>query len=171
VACLLLDDENRTPYDMAVPLYKESFLQQATIDLACALIEMALSPKATTIPLLVMNHIKSMIPKLVRDANGRDSTTTEFALVESIRTSLKMKQVSALLRNKHVQRLIHEETLQHLISGTVQMNLAGRNYIQDDPSNKVKGLRVLNAVSSNPDCVYLHLRESPCLCEREPFLA
>jgi hypothetical protein len=62
VACLLLDDENRTPYDMAVPLYKESFLEQATIDAACALIEMAQSPKTTTIPLLVMDYIKSTIP-------------------------------------------------------------------------------------------------------------
>jgi hypothetical protein len=47
------------------------------------------------------------------------------------------------------------------------MNKSGRNCItHDDASDKKKGARVLESVSKNLDCLFLHLRENPSLCSR-----
>lgn len=66
-----------------------------------------------------------------------------------------------------MQRLIKEDEYRNLIDGIIKINKSGRKYVKEDPGNKIKGVGVLKSVWNNPDCILLHLRESPCLREVE----
>jgi hypothetical protein len=46
----------------------------------------------------------------------------------------------------------------------LQLNRAGRVYMKTDPSNKRKGVQVLEQVKRDLDCFYCHVRENPSLC-------
>jgi hypothetical protein len=48
----------------------------------------------------------------------------------------------------------------------LRLNKAGRRYLIEDGSSISKGVEVLSAVSSETDCVFLHLLENPTLCDR-----
>jgi hypothetical protein len=52
------------------------------------------------------------------------------------------------------------------VSAILQLNAAGRRYLIEDGSSVSKGVEVLSAVSSDINCVFLHLLENPRLCDR-----
>jgi hypothetical protein len=48
------------------------------------------------------------------------------------------------------------------------MNQANRTCFIDDQLNKVKCMCALNVSVDTVDCLFLHLRENPFLCDRSP---
>jgi hypothetical protein len=46
------------------------------------------------------------------------------------------------------------------------MNKSGRSRAASNPFNTLVGLAVLDSFSDNADCLFLHLRENPSLCNR-----
>jgi hypothetical protein len=55
-------------------------------------------------------------------------------------------------------------TFKKTLGTIVQLNRAGRVYMKTDPSNKRKGVQVLEQVKRDLDCFYCHVRENPSLC-------
>jgi hypothetical protein len=77
---------------------------------------------------------------------------------------LGLAQVHTMIdKRKHFPVLVKDDKFRSLLSGIEDMNETGRNYIQRDSTNRLQGVRVLEAGIGNPDCLYLHLRESPGL--------
>jgi hypothetical protein len=62
--------------------------------------------------------------------------------------------------------LKNDEAYHGLIRGLVRMNKSGRSVALRNPSNSTAGLSVLACVLDNVDCMFLHLRENPSLCNR-----
>jgi hypothetical protein len=93
---------------------------------------------------------------------------TETSLVtQSVRDHLQPDLIKTLVTNDELQELLKkDEVYHHLIGGLVRMNKSGRSRALRDPSNKLAGLAVLNSISDNVDCLFLHLRENPSLCNR-----
>jgi hypothetical protein len=67
--------------------------------------------------------------------------------------------LASLLRNDDLQQLLQEdESFRDLICDVGLMNKkTGGTYFQDDPADKLKGLRVLDATVETVDCSFLHL--------------
>jgi hypothetical protein len=76
--------------------------------------------------------------------------------------------VRELVDHNELQTLLKEdEDLSSLICGLVRMNKSGRNYFLEDSGDRLQGLIVLESVSNNFDCLFIHLREnSMALCNR-----
>jgi hypothetical protein len=75
--------------------------------------------------------------------------------------------IRELIDNESVQSLAlvkKDEQVQFFISGILNLNQARRDYFQDYPANKVKGVHVLESTSHTADGLFLHLRENPALC-------
>jgi hypothetical protein len=53
------------------------------------------------------------------------------------------------------------------VRAILQLNVAGRRYLNDDGSSIVKGVDVLSAVSDDLNFIFLHLSENPSLCNRD----
>jgi hypothetical protein len=88
--------------------------------------------------------------------------------VDKVRPHLTPDLVRNLVNNDELQQLLLvDKDLQSLIDGLGRMNMAGRNYIQVEPSNILQGVRVLDAISDNVDCLLGHLRENSSFFERE----
>jgi hypothetical protein len=105
---------------------------------------------------------------------GRETPVLR-CLVETMRDAahsligdLGFKQVHDMISRDNLPFLIKDESFRNLLFGIETINTAGRNYIQDDPTNKLQGVRVLKAVVDNLDCLFLHLRESPLLFGGRP---
>jgi hypothetical protein len=45
-----------------------------------------------------------------------------------------------------------------------KLNDHGREYLLGEPDNRQKGVKVLERVRNDLDCLFFHLRENPCLC-------
>jgi hypothetical protein len=148
VSCLVVDSDSRTPLELARKARREAriveFMAQATQHVARALMECVLSPMSIVPSLLV-----EQASRINTEMNEDTSTLQDF------------------LRNTAVQALLKDECFQQLVCGIYQMNNSGRDYVRQDPGNKVKGVLVFDQVSENVECLFLHLRESPSLCEKE----
>ena len=57
-----------------------------------------------------------------------------------------------------------DASLLETVQALVLLNKAGRRYMASDPSNHQAGVRVLEQVVDNINCLFLHLRENPLLC-------
>jgi hypothetical protein len=76
--------------------------------------------------------------------------------------------------SKHMATLLKKnyalESLPYIQGGDMdaitRLNKAGRRYLIEDGSSISKGVEVLSAVSSETNCVFLHLLENPTLCDR-----
>jgi ankyrin repeat protein len=166
--CLFLgegdEDLNFLPYDLAVQEEREAsvleLLTNATKDALCAMMECALSSR-TTMPTAVTNHVRSTMTRAMPAFNGTSLMT------QSVRDHLEPDLITTLVTNDELQEVLKKEEAYHsLIGGLVRMNKSGRSRALMDPSNKLAGLAVLNSISDNVDCLFLHLRENPSLCNR-----
>jgi hypothetical protein len=174
IASLLLDDEGYSPLDLAeredeknlAELHLEQlpediirFMTQTTKDAASALIECALNSKID-MPPAVTAHVEDTI-RTVTPVITRGDTV----LSESIRSHLNHPLLQTLLRNDELQPLLKEARYQTLIEGLHCMNRAGRKRRIENPEDEQMALTVLNVVTDNRDCLFLHLRENPAaLC-------
>jgi hypothetical protein len=141
------------------------FLAQATTDTACALIEYSLCAH-TSMPATLTEHVRSYVTAL--NIPGFDASASGVALKQTLSPHLTPDLVHDLVDNDALQeQLKNDKDLQSLIGGLVLMNKAGRNYVQAESSNAIKGLAVLNSVSNNVDCTFIHLRENVSLMRNQ----
>jgi ankyrin repeat protein len=152
------------PYDWTVGQEREAhvveLLSNATKDAAVAMMECALSSR-TTMSTAVTIHVRAIITGAVPDFNETSRMT------QSVRDNLVPDLIKTLVINDELQELLKkDEAYHHLIAGLVRMNKSGRSRALRDPSNKLPGLAVLDSISDNVDCSFLHLRENPSLCNR-----
>jgi hypothetical protein len=166
-ACLVLansvDAEPNLPYDLAIKKERDApvveLLSSATKDAACAVIECALSSR-TAMPAPVTNHVREMLTTAIPGFNESGPT-------EAVRDQLEPDLIKSLATNTELQELLKNDEGYHcLIHGLVRMNKSGRSIALQNPSNTTAGLSVLACVSDNVDCMFLHLRENPSLCNR-----
>jgi ankyrin repeat protein len=158
------------PYELVVAKQRSALVIGAfasTINQAtCAMIECALFSAKSTTPSDVIDHLERAlvtIPGLTLDTL-RDGTTSSLALVGTVRPYLGLAFIKTLVQNDALQEWMKEEHVQRLVSGIVRMHRAGRDYIMRTSWNDTeKGVRVLDSVNDNVDCLFLHFRESPRL--------
>jgi hypothetical protein len=167
-ACLFLQerdiDINFLPYDCAVEQEREAnvveLLSNATKDAVCAFMECALSSR-TIMPATVSNHVRAAITRVIPDF------TVTSPMNQSVRDHLEPDLIKTLVTNAELQEVLKKDIAYHiLLASLVQMNKSGRSRALRDPSDKLAGLAVLNSISDNVDCLFLHLRENPSLCNR-----
>jgi hypothetical protein len=77
--------------------------------------------------------------------------------------------VPVLMKNFGLERILPDISCSDdgTIKAILKLNAAGRRYLIKDGSSISKGVDVLSAVSDEIDCVFLHLLENPCLCNRK----
>jgi ankyrin repeat protein len=178
VVCLFLDTPEGTGSDFFLPLQWAidqdrdppviQFLTDATADAACAVIELALNPRGsmpTNVRLHVLETVKQAVPGVLSGAVG---DTVGSAPSATIRQHLTDNLVRTLVDHDDLQSLLKEDQhFQSLIGGVVRINQSsGRQYVRDESSDnqRRKAMIVLDSVSDNVDCLYLHLLENPELC-------
>jgi hypothetical protein len=134
------------------------FIADATKDVACALIEYALCAH-TLMSVTLTDRVRDFITAL--NIRGYDASASGVALLETARPHLTTEFVHDLVNSEDLQHLLSKDKgLQSLISGVIRMNKAGRNYVQEEPSNLLQGIFVLDAVVDHTDCMFAHLREN-----------
>jgi hypothetical protein len=166
---LLPYEQPLLPYECAEEGVREDdvldFLEEATNETICALLECGLSSRAVAMPTTVTDHLRETIVNAIPNF---DVSTSGVALTETVRPHLGPDLARQLVDHDELQTLLREDQdLQNLICGLMRVNKSGRRYFQKDPSDKLKGVRVLEAAFSNVDCLFLHLRENYALCMRD----
>jgi hypothetical protein len=89
-------------------------------------------------------------------------------IAKTVRPNLNQEILETLLRNNDLQQLLKddEKHFQNLICTVFYMNKTERTYFQDNPTDKLKGMHVLNFSLDTVDGLFVHLRENPALCDR-----
>jgi hypothetical protein len=79
------------------------------------------------------------------------------------------KQMAALLQKNYALESLPDMNLEIEagdVGAILRLNKTGRRYLIEDGSSVSKGVKVLSAVRSDINCVFLHLLENPRLCDR-----
>jgi hypothetical protein len=76
------------------------------------------------------------------------------------------KHMATILQKNYALESLHLENQPGDVVAILRLNEAGRRYLIEDGSSVSKGVEVLSAVSSDINCVLLHLLENPRLCDR-----
>jgi hypothetical protein len=79
------------------------------------------------------------------------------------------KQLASLLKKNYALESLRQmkpEGMLGNVGAILQLNAAGRRYLVQDGSSMSKGVKVLSAVCSDINCIFLHLLENPRLCDR-----
>lgn len=66
--------------------------------------------------------------------------------------------------NENLKAVLLDNGYQIIIEGFMHMNEAGREYIVDYPGDKRKAIAVLQSVSMEINCLFLHVFENPAIC-------
>jgi ankyrin repeat protein len=176
VACLFSSIFHCIPYDWVVSSRREAlekkavldYIWNATTDAVCAMIECVLHPNSSsTSSLSVIQHLRETITAALPGLRDLMDSMSSLGLAESIRLHLDQDMLQSLLRNEDLQKLLKEdEDFQNLVTSVSHMNESDRTYHHDDPMDKLKGMCVLTTSLDTVDCLFLHLRENPALCDR-----
>jgi hypothetical protein len=75
---------------------------------------------------------------------------------------LQRMQISPKMRNPHT--LGGQPEWRQKLDAFLRLNIAGRRYLWQDASDRRACVGVLGEVSSDLNCLYLHLRENPLVC-------
>jgi hypothetical protein len=140
------------------PLEVIDGMSESTKDTACALIEYSLCGR-TLMPATLIDHLREFVTAW--DIQDFDASASGVALTETVRPYLTTDLVRG--RGALKDLLLEDKDLQRFIAGVVRMNKSGRNYIKREPSNAIKGIAILDSVSENVDCMFVHLRENVAL--------
>jgi len=164
-----------------VPNPVREFMQQATHDAAVALLEafrVARSqvPKRMLEPVGLMKLFnKNDNEESFRDKDDEDvkfgshqqTLQQSIDCIISLNSDYTNKEKIRLLQWKsELGAWIRKKRHYVLVDGIFHMNRAGRSYFQDDAGNKNLGVKVLLSVIDNLNCLFIHLRENPVLCDR-----
>jgi hypothetical protein len=158
-ACLILNNDNQSPYDKVVDwrsneLDVVALLQAATINALVAFLVCVHQTLVTLTP-AVMTHVRHVLPGLFGEnlsvsyyMNGNEAIRQALANHNTLKTLLQNDELQTLLRE--------DEDCQDLIRGIHFMVQAGSNH----------HVCIMESVSDAPDFMYLHLRCNPSLCVR-----
>jgi hypothetical protein len=159
--CLLLNNVNKSPYDKVVEFRSHqpdvvALLRTATINTVIAFFVCVHQTLVTVSPTM-LTCIRQVVPGVLEEGssisymNGNEAIRQALANHDTLMT---------LLQNDELQTLLKEEANQDLIRIMWHLVIAGsrRNNVNDDESTIEDHVRVLEAVSDQPDCLYLHLR-------------
>jgi hypothetical protein len=91
--------------------------------------------------------------------------TGETSCIYSL-TDAKDKQMAELLKKNYALESLPDLNQRGDMGAILRLNAAGRRYLVQDGSSISKGVEVLIAVSTEINCVFLHLLENPRLCDR-----
>ena len=75
-----------------------------------------------------------------------------------MRSNVTMEEFYLNLSTRDTPRWLHE------YRALLRLNRAGRRYVRQDPTNHLECVNVLDAARDDLDCLYLHLRENPSIC-------
>jgi hypothetical protein len=143
VACLLVDNRQH------IPLGYGRVGEEDMREVALAFLEFAMSNDEPQVAQLCRNFL--LEHDLPIDQPLYLLTDAENVLVDSTKLEPFLTQIQSFLKDQ-----------QSVIAGIYRMNQAGRNYLSDDPTNRQKGVRVLEE-AQDVSCLFWHLRESPSL--------
>jgi hypothetical protein len=101
-------------------------------------------------PATLTDHVRSFVTAF--NLPGFDASASGVALTQTLDPYMTPDVIHNLVDSDDLQQQLKtDKDLQSLIGGLVLMNKSGRNYVQAESSNTVKGLVVLNSVSNNVD--------------------
>ena len=131
-----------------------------TTDLEQALVKL-ISKKASCLEELQINC--SAIPRSSMPSESPD-------LLEAIKSNYTLRKLELL--SPYDKRTLQEKFpwstgLRENVGYLMRLNNAGRSYLVTDPCNKQKGFALLEQANDSLDCLLLHLKENPFLCQRE----
>jgi ankyrin repeat protein len=176
VGSIVLNADDRTPYDLALSSNREEaetqlvldYMDNATKNAACAMIECILHPKSNA-PIAVLQHVRDTAIALL-PANATINSMDAQHLVLLLRPHMDHDMLYDLLLPHDLQNLLKEEDhhFPSWICGMVKMNKTNRYYFKEDPFDNLGGVRVLDSVADiSVECMFLHLKENPLLCDRK----
>jgi ankyrin repeat protein len=169
--CLLLDINNKSPYDQAAehqrlapPPEILSFLAEATKEAAIAFLVCSSQGMITLSP-AVTAHIQRV---LLPDFATQGFSMSYMSSNEHIRLLLEETDtIKRLVTNNTLQEMLKDEDKQDLIRIIIPLVKASNRINIDETLPETKHhVSIFEAVSETPDCIYLHLRNNPSLCCR-----
>ena len=99
-------------------------------------------------------HLRSLNLGRLR---SQESGVYDERILEAYRKNYSLEECSLQLTN---------EKHQSEVAAILRLNKAGRRYlVEDGPSSRAKGVAVLDAVNDDLDCLFVHLKENPSLCD------
>jgi hypothetical protein len=157
-ACLVVDTEKHEyPYEMSVRLtrlqvdHQVEYLHQVTKEAAIALLVICSRMRCD----FILTHIQA-IPNLASITPGRSA----LEIRDAVEPHLDLGTLKALLQQDDLQDLLQTDEFREMINGVMRM-------IQISPSvedlSSLDHINVLESVTDNPGCLYLHLRND-CAC-------
>jgi ankyrin repeat protein len=187
--CLILDSNNKSPYDQAAehqrlapPPEILSFLAEATKEAAIAFLVCS-SQGMITLPAAATAHIqRALLPDFATQGFSMNYMSRNEH-IQNIRLLLEDPEtLKALLNNSDLQSLLQDEDKQDLVGvmfklvkSVDKLNLvrtmfhllnAGSRINDEDVLETKDHVYILESIADTPDCIYLHLRNHPSLCCR-----
>jgi len=100
---------------------------------------------------------QKQLKRLVLNGLSDESGVYDERIIEAYRKNYSLEDFSLCPANRKYLREI---------ATILRLNKAGRRYIVEDGlTSRIKGVAVLAAVSDDLDCVFMHLKENPSLCD------
>jgi NDP-sugar pyrophosphorylase family protein len=102
-----------------------------------------------------------------------NTTLTKIKFSEQLSQQETADLVAAVQTNYGLEAVctygdaIIDSNAKSMLNCIPRLNKAGRCYLTDDPTSRVKGVAVLEEVIYDLDCLFLHLQENPLLCLRQ----
>jgi hypothetical protein len=137
-------------------------------DIACMLQDNA-SLESLSIFCCWRSEIKAEEHIAILTALQHNTTLNTFQFYHNGRLQLtdgEDKQMVSLLKKNYALESLPDIGWAGDVGAILRLNAAGRRYLVQDESSIYKGVEVLNAVSKEINCVFLHLLENPRLCDR-----
>jgi hypothetical protein len=164
-------------------------LKSLVVDVQDGVTESCLSAFRTDIVAMLQDNVTLESLSIRRSSSTFIEAEEYFVLVSALQNNTALKaltfhwwddlaiqltddedkqMVSLLKKNYALERLpdIDLEDEARDVGAILRLNQAGRRYLIQDGSSVSRGVEVLSVVSSDINCVFLHLLENPRLCDR-----
>jgi hypothetical protein len=167
--CLIRNVHNESLFEFAatrrrtIPPESRSFLTEAMKEAAIAFLVCS-SQGMITLSSDATAHIQRV---LLPDFATQGFSMSYMSSNEHIRLLLEDPEtIGGLVRNTDIQSLLKNEDNQDLICIIIPLVKAGSRINIDDLPETKHHVCILESVSNNPDCLFLHLRNNASLCCR-----
>lgn len=143
-----------------------ALLEATARDVVSALVECACH-ESTNVPSSIRADLERLAVEAQQHKRKVGSSVTAAGNSDKALTSAKIsqfsniptKQVEIILHQPSIQVLLRDPSYQSHLCGLIRMNAAGRNQV----TSKRDVLRVMDQVLDNAGCLYVLLREWPCM--------
>jgi hypothetical protein len=146
----------------------KNLVDRETKEIFLAFVEFVMHETAHRVPSPIKEHLESAIRRTLPVTLDLHHQASSFAIAQSIRSSLDypIELCTSVLCEETTQTwLREEEQLRDLVCGLYRMNkVVGRAHgYGQGGSSASRELDILQCVTDNLDCIFLHLRECVCL--------